>query len=155
MTPFKKILVPVDFSGCSAEAVRAGAELAQRFDAELVVVHVFEPILYTTPDGYPFLMPEQIESLLADYAKALERAKLDAQAAGAKRVQVQELQGFAASEIIAHATRGGFDLIVLGTHGRTGIKHALLGSVAEKVVRTAPCPVLTVRSSEQQAAAAR
>jgi nucleotide-binding universal stress UspA family protein len=148
MKPFKKILVPVDFSACSTEAVRAGAELAQRFDAQLVLVHVFEPILYTTSDGYPFLMPGQVEALLADNAKALDRAKQDAASAGAKGVQAQELQGFAASEIVAFAGKGGYDLIVLGTHGRTGLSHALLGSVAEKVVRTAPCPVLIVRAPE-------
>jgi nucleotide-binding universal stress UspA family protein len=153
MKPFKKILVPVDFSACSGEAVHAAAELAQRYDAELAIVHVFEPIMYTTPDGNPFLVPGQVEGLLADYAKALERAKGEAQAAGAKRVRAEELQGFAAPEIVAYATRGGCDLIVIGTHGRTGFKHALLGSVAEKVVRTAPCPVLTIRSSQQPAAA--
>lgn len=151
MKPFQKILVPVDFSACSAEGVRTAADLAQRYGAELVLVHVFEPILYTTPDGYPFLVPGQLESLLAEYATALGKAKKDAEAAGASRVSTRELQGFAASEIANLAKDGHFDLIVIGTHGRTGLKHALMGSVAEKVLRSAPCPVLCVRASAQDA----
>lgn len=147
MKSFGKILVPVDFSACSAEAVRTAADLSRRYDASLTLVHAFEPILYATSEGYPFVLPGQIESLLADNAQALDRARQDAETAGAKRVETRALQGHPANEIVDLATKGEFDLIVMGTHGRTGINHALMGSVAEKIVRTAACPVLTVRAN--------
>jgi len=148
MKPFKKILVPVDFSACSTEAVRVAVDLSRRYDAKLTLVHVFEPILYTTPEGYPFLVPGQVESLLALYAQALDRARQEAEACGATGVEVRKLQGYPPTEIVDFARKESFDLIVAGTHGRTGIKHALLGSVAEKILRAAPCPVLAVRAEQ-------
>jgi universal stress protein A len=145
---FKQILVPMDFSACSAEAVKAAGDLAQRFDSNLVLLHVFEPILYMTPEGHALLLPGQLEFLLAENAKLLERACKDALAAGAPRVAARQGRGTAASEIVEVARTGAFDLIVIGTHGRTGLKHVLLGSVAERVIRQAPCPVLAVRTPE-------
>ena len=147
MNNFKKILVPTDFSACAAEAISSAAELSRRYEASVTLVHVFEPATLTVPDGFLFYMPGQVEKLLAEYGKALAAAKKTAEAAGAARVEVQQLQGIAADEIVALAAKDGFDLIVIGTHGRTGIQHALIGSIAERVVRRAPCPVLTVKTA--------
>ena len=82
---------------------------------------------------------------MAEYGKALAAEKKIAETAGAQRVDTHQLQGIAADEIVEFAKKGAFDLIVIGTHGRTGIQHALIGSIAERVVRRAPCPVLTVK----------
>jgi nucleotide-binding universal stress UspA family protein len=78
-------------------------------------------------------------------ARQLEEAKGEAQRAGATAVDTKLLQGAVAPEIVDYAKQGDYDLIVIGTHGHTGLKHALLGSVAERVVRLAPCPVLSLR----------
>jgi nucleotide-binding universal stress UspA family protein len=149
MKPFQKILVPTDFSACSKEATLAAIDLARRYEAELCLVNVYEPIEYALPTGYPLFLPGQLEGLVAEHGKQLERAKREAIAAGAQRVTSEQLTGVTASELIHFAEKGKFDLIVMGTHGRTGISHALLGSVTEKIVRRAPCPVLTIRSPEK------
>jgi nucleotide-binding universal stress UspA family protein len=149
MKPFKKILVPVDFSSCSAEAVRTAADVSTRYGAEVCLVHVYEPIQYALPGNSPFYMPGQFESILAECEKRLADAKKEAEAAGIARAQTQQLQGIPATEITEFAKKHDFDLIVMGTHGRTGLQHALIGSVAEKVVRRAPCAVLTVRAASE------
>jgi universal stress protein A len=148
MTPFKRILVPIDFSEHSSAAVRAATDLARRFEAELVLAHVYEPIAYALPEGYVLFTPTQLANLLTELQRLLANAKKDAEAAGVPRVETKQLQGAVAPEIINFAREGKFDLIVMGTHGRTGLKHAFLGSVAEKVLRQAPCPVLTLRATE-------
>jgi nucleotide-binding universal stress UspA family protein len=147
MKPFRKILVPVDFSACSAEAVRSAADVATHYGAELCLINVYEPINYALPGNYPFYVPGQLEGILAECGKQLATAKKDAEAAGVARAQTQQLQGIPATEIVEFAKKHDFDLIVMGTHGRTGLQHVLIGSVAEKVVRKAPCAVLTVRAA--------
>jgi glycine betaine transporter len=86
--------------------------------------------------------------MTAEFERLLRIAREQALQAGAANVETKLLQGFAAQEITKLARQGGFDLIVMGTHGRTGVSHLLIGSVAERVVRTAHCPVLTVRPSK-------
>lgn len=147
MKPFSKILVPVDFSTHSAEAVRYAADLSRRYEASVTLAHVYQPIAYPLPEGFVLHTAAQLANMMLEFGKLLEAAKADAEAAGALRVETEMLQGIASSEIVRFAGESGHDLIVMGTHGRTGIKHALLGSVAEKVVREAPCPVLTLRAS--------
>src|SRR5688572_4487155 len=147
MKPFNNILVPTDFSEHSEEALRVAADLAQHYGASISLVHVYEPVQYVMPEGY-FFSPEQIlrleAALRAQLAKA-ERALADA---SAPRVESHLLDGLAFSEIARFAKEHGSDLIVMGTHGRTGVKHVLMGSVAERVIRTAPCPVLVVKAIE-------
>lgn len=149
----RKILVPVDFSQHSHEAIRWAVDLARRYDpASLTLAHVNQPIPWpTSPDGLPVLTADLMTRLRADLEAALEGARREA-AAGGVVVDTKLLDGVPATEIVELARRGGFDLIVMGTHGRTGIKHAILGSVAEKVVRRAPCPVLAVRLPGQKEA---
>ncbi len=151
MTPFTKILVPVDFSEHSKRALAVAADLARRYEASLGLVHVFQPVLYSVPESYMVYTQDQLPNLLAELEKLLEQAKHDVLAAGALQVTTAVLQGIPHVEVIRAAQEGKYDLIVMGTHGRTGMAHALLGSVAEKVVRKAPCPVLTVRTPEGKA----
>lgn len=152
MKPFQKILVPVDFSEYSAEAVRIAAEVSRRFEASLTLVHVYDPLVYALPDGFTFMPQPAIDQLLQAFSDQLAQAKLQALEAGAARVETQVLQGAVAGAIIDRAVGGAFDLIVMGTHGRTGMQHALIGSTAERVVRLAGCPVLTVKKAKVKAA---
>jgi nucleotide-binding universal stress UspA family protein len=148
MIPFKKILVPTDFSRHSAEAVAAAADLSRRYEASVTLAYVFEPVTYALPEGHVMQSPPQIEEMHAVFEERLVQAQAEATAAGALRVTAKLLTGPVAGEITDFAATESFDLIVMGTHGRTGLRHLVLGSVAEKVVRTAPCAVLTVRVRE-------
>lgn len=149
MKPFKKILVPTDFSPHSLEAVRTGVDLARRYEGSLTLVHVYDPVAYALPEGYVLFTPPQFEKLIAALEQQLEGSKQVAREAGAAEVETRLLQGFPAGEIVDFAASAGIDLIVMGTHGRTGAKHLFLGSVAERVVRTAPCPVLTLKAESR------
>ncbi|HVK72111.1 MAG TPA: universal stress protein [Kofleriaceae bacterium] len=148
MPPFHKILVAVDFSGFAAEAVRVAAGLSKLCDAPLTLVHVYQlPIYPLPPEGMIFPPPEVLAEQQAGIDRELARAAAEATAAGAVAVTTTVRQGPPAEEIVELARADGYDLICMGTHGRTGIKHILLGSVAEQVVRRAPCAVLTIRPS--------
>lgn len=146
MTPFKKLLVATDFSLPSKAAVQLAAELSRRYEAPLTLINVYEPTTYMVPDGFQFYTATQVESILGEFAKALTGTKREAESAGALNVTTQQLEGIASSQIVEFARTGNYDLIVIGTHGRKGLQRALIGSVAEKVVRTAPCPVLVAPS---------
>jgi nucleotide-binding universal stress UspA family protein len=148
MTPFKKILVPTDFSKHSAEAVALAADLSRRYEANVTLAYVYEPVTYALPEGHLMQSAPQVEELREVFEQRLVEAEADARAAGALGVTGKLLTGPVAAEITEFAQVEGFDLIVMGTHGRTGLRHLMLGSVAEKVVRTAPCAVLTVRVRE-------
>jgi universal stress protein A len=145
MTPFSKILVPIDFTPHSAAAVHRAIDVAGRYDAELLLLYVYEPADYPLPDGYVVFTPEQLDRVTTEIQKRLEAARKDAESAGARRVSSRLTQGSPAQVILDLARDERFDLIVMGTHGRTGVGRWVLGSVAEKVVRGAPCPVLTVK----------
>jgi nucleotide-binding universal stress UspA family protein len=147
MKPFTKILVPIDFSPHSQEAIRAAADVSTRYDASVTIVHVYQPVALTMPEGYMLYTPQQLADLMSEFGKLLATAKREAEAAGARRVETSQLQGTVAMEVVEFAKARGFDLIVMGTHGRTGLRHVALGSVAERVLRMAPCPVLTVKAS--------
>jgi nucleotide-binding universal stress UspA family protein len=150
---FRRILCPVDFSEASAGALRAAASLASRFDASLTLLHVAVIPGSAIPEA---MLPTPAE-LATDHSAPADRPLLEwkaqAERLGARRVQAFRSVGQPAQEIVALAGRDAFDLVVIGTHGRTGLGHLLLGSVAEEVVRRAPCPVLTVGSAASQALA--
>lgn len=150
MHPFKKILVPVDFSSDSAQAVRMAMDLALRYEAALTLIHVYEPVAYMMPDANTFFTQPQLDQLFAELRKHLDALQAEARAGGVVRVETRLEQGFAVSEICESAKRMGCDLIVMGTHGRTGLSHLFLGSVAERVLRMAPCPVLTVKTKDRE-----
>jgi nucleotide-binding universal stress UspA family protein len=136
----------VDFSVHSAPAIEAAVDLSRRYDGLMTLVHVYDPVAYALPEGYVLFTPSQFERLISALEQQLEATKKTAVELGALRVDTRLLQGFPAGEITDYAARTGSDLIVMGTHGRGAFKHLLLGSVAERVVRTAPCPVLTVKA---------
>jgi universal stress protein A len=145
MMKIRKILVPTDFSAHSREAQAWAVELARHYDASLTLAHVYQPISYALPEGYVLPSANLLADLEVNLGKALDDAKRQLETNPGLRVDTVLVQGVPFAEIVRLAREGSFDLIVLSTHGRTGLRHALLGSVAEKVVRKAPCPVLTVR----------
>jgi universal stress protein A len=147
MKPIQKILVPIDFSTHSAEATRLAADLARRYGASLTVVHALQILTYAMPEGYVVPTPEQFAVIVSQLEGQLAGVKKDALAAGAANVETKLLQGGATSEILRVAQEDGIDLIVMGTHGRTGLKHMLIGSIAEKVARHATCAVLTTHAA--------
>ena len=146
---FRKILCPIDFSPPSNEAMCSAAELVRGTDSELVLAHVWQaPIVYPQDGAFPSdLFVEarrRAEDDLAAWRASVEHL-------GAARVSTKFVIGAPWHEIVELARADPeIDAIVVGTHGRTGIKHVLLGSVAEKVVRHAPCPVLVVRKRGEQ-----
>ncbi|MHB8483972.1 MAG: universal stress protein, partial [Nitrospiria bacterium] len=139
---FKKILVPTDFSPQSEKSLDHAVMIANQFAAKIFLLHVIEPFPYTTTDAFMVVdnseaMRSIAESLIKNLDKTLRQRKISA--------KTDLVVGNTTQEIIMKAEREKIDLIVMGTHGRTGLEHVLLGSVAEKVVRLATCPVLTIR----------
>ena len=145
MHPIRKILVPTDFSEHSALALSYASDLAKRYSAAVTLLHVYPVVNYAAAEGFALYTPEQLAKLISQLSVQLKASEDQARSQGVTEIGSSMLQGDAYHEILEQAA--GFDLVVMGTHGRTGLKHALMGSVAEKLVRTAPCPVLTVRSS--------
>ncbi len=148
MKPFEKILVPVDFAPHSAEALRLACDIAQRYSASICLVHVHEPVDYALPEGYVLYTPDQLSRLNAELENRLRASQREVEALGVSRVDARLLHGSAALEIADFSQHESIDLIVMGTHGRTGLKHVLMGSVAERVLRAAACPVLTVKARD-------
>lgn len=145
MVTVKKLLFPTDFSEPSEAAWAFALTFAVEFGAEVVVLHVV-PEPPRLAEAYEMgFTPERFVKVATEEARRL-MADLQAKAADWSVTFIPKVrQGVEFREIIAAAREEGVDLIVMGTHGRTGLAHALIGSVAEKVVRKAPCPVLTVR----------
>ena len=145
----QRILVPVDFSDMSKKALHYALLFATTFDAELILVHVLQPYNVAPEIGY--LPPELAASGQELVASAREQLKkLVADEIGTRaRSQVRVCEEVPWHEIVSAANDTGADLVILSTHGRTGLSHALMGSVAERVVRHAACPVLVVRDRER------
>lgn len=146
----KKILVPTDFSEFSKQAVDYAVELAGRFDAEITLLYVLQDAVALFPEpGVAFPAPgNYLQELQESSQQALDRLRESLPAE--MTIQTVLRNGPPFVEIVRFAKEEDFDLIVIGTHGRSGLAHMLLGSVAEKVVRKANCPVLTVRPREHQ-----
>jgi nucleotide-binding universal stress UspA family protein len=139
----RKILVPTDFSEHSSLALDYAIELAERLDAEVHVLHVYEIPFLSVPDAPWVITSDVVQSIEAASRTALERL---IKKHGHAKVKPILRSGDARSQIEVAAAEVAADLIVMGTHGRRGIAHALLGSVAEYVMRSSTIPVLTVRS---------
>jgi len=153
---YRKILVPVDFSAASCAALEHALLLAGRLDASIEVLHVWQ-----TPDMPPSTLriaPQGIERGIGAYARAAaERALSEFCAPYADEdvpFRAELVFGQPVPVIRARAEEGGHDLLVMGTQGRGGLPRLLLGSVAEELVRSAPCPVLTVRAPPEAVRAA-
>ena len=150
MIRLKKVLLPTDFSESARHAFTYGLSFAREYKADLVLLHVVENLTVGyASDLFPVPMAEVFQEI-SGYAKA-ELARLGEEARS-RGVAVQELvvQGKPSVEIIRFAAENQVDMIVLGTHGKGMLDQALFGSTTERVVRRAPCPVLTVRPAEHE-----
>lgn len=134
------VLIAVDFDDASRRAIELGKELAKALGADVTLVHVYHMPIYTYPGLEPTILPGFYTEVNTAAKRALEKLAAEV---GVGRSILRE--GDPATEIIAAAEDVGAAMIVVGTHGRRGITHALLGSVAEKVVRSSNVPVVTVR----------
>ena len=143
MIAVKKILVPIDFGEASDAALVYGRNLANAFGADLHVMHVAENLFLRPMANNPQAIEAGTANRLAERLTEDDRQTLRA-------VPVLRKSDAPAEEIVRYAQEESIGLIVMGTHGRVNMAHLLVGSVAEKVVRTAPCPVLTVRHPERE-----
>ncbi|MFN3530915.1 MAG: universal stress protein [Candidatus Brocadia sp.] len=147
MINIKNILCPIDYSVYSEMALKYAIEFAEKYEAKLYLMHVLDIRVYdiSDPDLYnvSIVDTETIEKLRERLLRCVNE-----DTKGRIPVEAIIIQGVPFAEIIKASRDYKIDLIVLGTHGRTGLSHAIMGSVAEKVVRKAPCPVLTIRHPE-------
>jgi universal stress protein A len=139
----KRIVVGTDFSEGSDAALAKAWSLALAHQAAVELVHVVDPGVLFAPASLGAMPLADGEALFEEIDRALALRAEEAKRAGIE-CQSSSLRGFPPGELIRHAKKTGADLIVVGTHGRTGIAHAVLGSVAERVVQRAPCLVLVV-----------
>ncbi|MHC4140190.1 MAG: universal stress protein [Planctomycetota bacterium] len=143
MISLKKILCPIDHSDCSKEALKYAVSFAMKDEAKLYLLHIIDIRSFSEGlDAMSKPIPdeetlEQLRTKLLDCIPEDIRDDMD--------VEATVIQGIPFAEIISTAKEKEIDMIVIGSHGRTGISHMMMGSVSEKVVRKAPCPVLTVR----------
>ncbi len=144
MALFAKLLVPTDFSACSNAALDLAIELARSLAAPVRLLHVYHaPTLVFDPYGIQPAEPFLLE-LPAAARERLGR-DLDRLSAAGLEASAELREGAPVEQILAEVREQGVDLVIMGTHGHTGLEHVLLGSVAERTVREAPCAVLTVR----------
>jgi nucleotide-binding universal stress UspA family protein len=141
MPEIRRMLCPVDFSEASENALDFAVDLASKFGAEIHLVHVYQLPVYALPDGAVMAGPEFTTRVTTELEKGL--SALARRREGAK-MATHLVEGIPYREVVRMADEIGADMIVMGTHGRTGIRHLLLGSVAERVVRSAKIPVITV-----------
>lgn len=140
MLPIHTILHPTDFSPRSQHAYWLSCALARDHGARIVLVHVLPPPIVVYGNGIVPPMPEDNRALQEQRLKALQVQTAPIQA------EIRLVDGDSVTEIVRMAQETGSDLIVMGTHGWTGLSRLLMGSVAEGVVRKAPCPVLTIKA---------
>jgi universal stress protein A len=153
MLKISKILTPVDYSPCSRAALDHALFFAARFTAKIDVLHVWDvppsvraDMMVVSEDG-----PQSMQNVLLHGAnKEMNEFLANLSAEQRARVAIRVEHGDAVPTILDVAARDRYDLVVMGTNGRTGLSQLLMGSVAEKVVRQAPCPVLTVRLSDDR-----
>jgi len=160
----QKIFVPMDFSDHSQQALRWGADLAEKYGAQILLLHVLPKAVeevFAEASTWEDIPPYYDEGMNRSYhphykepiiIDLVDRAQTQLDDLACKELnervprQAKVAVGKPPDEILRVAHEEGADLIVMGTHGRTGLRHVLLGSVAEAVVRTAPCPVFTIRA---------
>lgn len=150
MPTVQKILVPTDLSDSSMRALTEAQEFARAFGASIDLLYVWSPPALVAPESVLTGIGVDEQPLLDWVRKSakeqLARFEGDAKSAGIAIHGSACETGDPAGVIVEHAVNGKYDLLVMGTHGRTGLSHVIMGSVAEKVVRRSPCPVLTVRT---------
>ena len=148
MLPFERILCPTDFSEPACKAIRAAGEVAEKFSSELILVHVVGAIpALDTPTGMVGFDVAAYQKELTDSAEKSLQERIDKHIPETVNARTLVVHGEAAHEIVRVANEEGVDLLVMSTHGATGWRERIFGSVTEKVVRHAECPVLTVHRS--------
>ena len=147
----KRILCPVDFSESSDHACRYAVAFASSFNSELTLLHVVAPPIAALPGDHlvPDMMQADIEAIAEASRNRLAQQVGDFEQEGLD-VQSKVVSGIPFLEVIRFSKEWDADLIIMGTHGRAGLQHLLIGSVAERVVRKAPCPVLTVKHPQHE-----
>ncbi len=143
MVNIKKVLCPIDYSVCSQEAFKYAAHIARTESARLYLMHVIDVRTFGRESPLDFDVPKPGEDTIRSIREELAKKAADE----IEGVDIESIVvvGVPVKDILGAAKEKGVDLIVMGTHGRTGLPHMIIGSVAENVVRKAPCPVLTVR----------
>ena len=147
---FSRILLPTDFSDCSAEAANVVKLLAERFGSAITILHVLDEPAALDPMFRGDVPLELLRGRMEKFAKESMEAFVSAHFSGYSKFDTILAAGIPYREIIGKARECGAGLIVIGTHGRTGVEHVIFGSTAEKVVRYSPCPVLTVRKGGKE-----
>jgi nucleotide-binding universal stress UspA family protein len=151
MIQISSILVPIDFSPYGEEALRYGCALAEKFGSQVHLLHVVDDYYPFIPEASAFV--DQRDDYLAGLRTGAERELAKLPQAGwcpADRLTRSVVVGTPFLDIVRYAKEHDIGLIVIGSHGRSGLAHVLMGSVAERVVRKAPCPVLTVRPGQHE-----
>jgi nucleotide-binding universal stress UspA family protein len=141
--PLRQIVVPVDFTDTSESALDYAIELAKNFKGELAIVHAYEIPVYALPEG-AYITAAQVAAQIATAAQGRLDALVESRRAANVPITAYLRNGIAWEEINDLAAERKADLIVIGTHGRRGLARALLGSVAENVIRTSNVPVLVI-----------
>ena len=144
----KKILVPIDFSDNSKKALRYAIPFAQQFKATLILVYIVEPTIYPSDFGFGQVGFPDVEKEMHEKAIGEMSALIDSFVPEKMTARTLVGSGIPFVEITTFAKEEEVDMIIVATHGRTGVEHILFGSTAEKIIRKAPCPVLVVRSEE-------
>lgn len=145
MEKIQKILFPTDFSDNSNYAFDYALDLAKKFGARLYILHVIHELIDTTGFYVPNISLDQLQTDLVKGAEEMMDRFIKEKMGDFKEYETMNIIGLPHIEVMNVARDKGIDMIVMGTHGRTGIDRVLFGSTAEKVVKKAPCPVLTVR----------
>jgi len=149
MVALRNILVATDFSEPSSVAMAYGRDLARNYQARLHVIHVVEDVMLRYSSEVGLALPALQEDLVKAARRELESLLTDEDREQLKVVPVLDTSANISHAICAYAKANAIDLIITGTHGRGAVQHFLMGSVAERVVRTAPCPALTVHAHER------
>ena len=144
-TTIKKVLVPIDFSDYSKSALKYAVNFAKSFNADIILIYVVEPIIYPPDFSMGQIAMPSINTEWDDRAKDELQKLAKSEIAEIANVKTIIKTGKPFVEIIETAKEEDIDLIIIATHGHSGVEHILFGSTAEKVVRKAPCPVLTLR----------
>ena len=140
--------MPIDFSDNSKKALRYAIPFAQQFNASLILVYIVEPTIYPSDFGFGQVGFPDVEKELHEKAINEMAGLIDAVVPKTLKTQTLVGSGIPFVEITTYAKEEEVDMIIVATHGRTGVEHILFGSTAEKIIRKAPCPVLVVRSEE-------
>ena len=141
----KKVLVPIDFSDYSKIALKYAADFAQKFNAEMILIYVVEPVIYPPDFSLGQIAIPSINTEWDIKAKEELDKLADTEISNAITVKTIIKTGKPFIEVIETASEEDVDIIIIASHGHSGMEHILFGSTAEKVVRKAPCPVLTLR----------